>query len=110
MKFDCSLDECRTDKPCKCYAYTDELPGQQFCGYEHEGELYPCEMGCCGGCPGSCKDVKYTKPNPKPRKDAGKFKLDINNTFFILFLMVILMTVLIALKELVILVRNGNRN
>jgi hypothetical protein len=49
-------------RKCRCYA----KPGneeQQYCGYNKNGLIIPCGVGCCdGGCPGQCKDVPFKPP------------------------------------------------
>ena len=111
MKLDCSLEECRTRQDCKCYAYDDGLPEQQFCAYEKNGQLYPCEMGCCGqGCPGSCRDVAFTPPTKRSSPPVTPVLR--RNRFYILLLIVIALAVIstlqLVLKGCTSSIKNGN--
>jgi len=64
-------------KPCKCYAQPDEIPDangvvkNQFCGYEEDGFLIPCDANCCPKkCPGQCYGIKPRKPEGTIPKDT----------------------------------------
>ena len=51
-------------KNCDCYASDDtNFPNEeQFCGFEQDGFIFPCDVGCCSdGCPGQCPGV-FSKP------------------------------------------------
>jgi len=74
------IAECRhtfETKDCKCFAsdQTDFPHEDQFCGFEQDGFVFPCDSGCCGeGCPGECLGVQ-----PRP-PDSVKTKLEIIQT------------------------------
>ena len=71
-----SCNPAYSKRECKCYAQPEEIPDanglvkNQFCGYEEDGFLIPCDASCCPRkCPGECYGVKPRKPEGKLPKD-----------------------------------------
>ncbi|MDA9846871.1 hypothetical protein N9C10_02950 [Flavobacteriaceae bacterium] len=78
MEIVSSCDHTFKTKKCQCFASSDtKLPNEdQFCGFEQDGFIFPCDVGCCDkGCPGQCPGI-----DPKPPSDViGEDILIINN-------------------------------
>jgi len=63
------------NKQCKCYAsINSQFPDEeQFCGFEENGKVFPCDIGCCDdGCPGQCPGIKPRPPYAIRRKMRTK--------------------------------------
>jgi hypothetical protein len=86
------LDQIRD---CRCYA----KPGkeqQQFCAYNRNGLIIPCNPGCCDkGCPGQCKDVPFREPY-----ELDKNKFDVEKIPTYLKLLVFAIIILIVMSTL----------
>lgn len=83
----CSIEY--IDKNCKCYSNispdvnlakmsskekTDYINSNQYCAYEDDGFLYPCDPACCTlKCPGECPGVE-PRPPESLRFDIGVTK------------------------------------
>lgn len=72
-----TCDDIFKTKECKCYATSDSnYPDEeQFCGFEQNGFIFPCQVGCCDeGCPGECPGIE-----PRPPHTIVKEELSVNN-------------------------------
>jgi len=77
MEIVSSCDYTFKTKKCQCFASGDaELPNDdQFCGFEQDGFIFPCDVGCCSeGCPGQCPGVE-----PRPPADVVDADIQIIN-------------------------------
>ena len=114
----CELSICDkgyTDKPCACYPNlsilnnmifdtlddkNEAVRANQFCAYESDGYLFPCDPGCCeGGCPGQCPEVAPRPPqkvytprestSTQPRSSSNLFILWATMTVFFLYISIL---------------------
>lgn len=109
---DCRIDTCKGDNRthnCQCYRQVSGGMYDQFCGYEENGFLVPCNKGCCNdgkGCPGQCEGAIDAPPY---KSDMGLKKLNeadvdiersVNLLMFLIISLIILSTVLLLISGL----------
>jgi len=81
-------------RDCRCYA----KPGKeerQFCGYNKNGVIIPCNPGCCDkGCPGQCKDVPFREPYALDRNkfDPEKFPIYLKLLIVVILVLIVIST------------------
>lgn len=66
MEIVSSCDHSFKTKKCECFASneTDFPNEEQFCGFEQDGFIFPCDVGCCSeGCPGQCPGIEPKPPS-----------------------------------------------
>jgi len=108
MEIISSCDHTFKTKKCECFATGDtEFPHEeQFCGFEQDGFIFPCGVGCCSeGCPGQCPGIE-----PKPPSDVVEADQKIINnedkeikkvvaTILLLILGLVLISTLLLFKK-----------
>lgn len=109
---DCRIDVCQGDnriRNCQCYRQALGSMYDQFCAYEENGFLVPCNKGCCNdgkGCPGQCDGAIDSPPY---KSDVGLKKLSeadvniertVNLLIFLIIALIILSTLLLLISGL----------
>jgi len=90
-------------KNCRCFSSGDmNTHEEQFCGFEDNGYIFPCDSGCCnGGCPGECPGVEPRPPSKALNKDlkiirtpdADKFQTYLKRIIILILCLCVISTI-----------------